>query len=189
MALSPLPFPECSRQIDIALVVDVSANVEEDFPRMLRLLRGVINGLNFQFGSTRVALISFDNNVQTRFKLNDYLSQVEVLEAIALPRKGSGTDLGRALRALQDSVFRENAGDRAGVRNHAVILSDGHAPSDSFINLPDVVVHTVGIGKDIDRVALGNINGAPHVMTTYTQIQSDEDLDIALMILLDDLCT
>ena len=156
---------------------------------MMSFLRGIIDGLNFNFGGTRVSFVCFDNYVKTQFLLQDYISREEVLEAINLPRRGTGTDITSALYTIRDKVFKEDAGDRRGVPNYVILLSDGQASIPPRVDIPDVTIYTVGIGKNINRFILNEVNAHASATPEFHRIQTEEDVPTVVDLVLENLCT
>lgn len=178
----------CNRQMDLALVVDVSAE-SKDFPLMLDFLRSLVLSLSFKFGNVRVSLVCFDREVKTLFSLTDYTSSLEVLEAITLPKRGSGTDISRALYTLRDEVFRPDKGDRTGVPNYAILLSDGQDSEPPRVDVGDITIFTIGIGRNVNRFVLNAVAARPEDSPMYQRIETEKDVSRVLDWLLEHLCT
>jgi len=115
----------CSRQMDVVFLLDFSGSVEVTYDIVMAFTREVVNGLPMQFGRTRVGITSFMDDAQVAFDLNEFQSKEEVLNAIAFGETGGRTNTPAALRMAYNDMLTSSAGDRGGVDNIVVVVSDG----------------------------------------------------------------
>ena len=111
-------------------VVDISGSIEENngFDTERSFMKELVYGLDFSFGHTRVAFITFANVATTRFYLNDYISnsaQQDVLNALVIDTIGHETDITTGIKEAREHVLIPEQGDRDGVDNIMVLISDG----------------------------------------------------------------
>jgi len=96
---------ECAVELDIVFVVDVSGSLEvTGYDIHLSLMRTVVQGLNFQFGRTRVAYVTFAQFSTIQFNLDAYSSSEDVMNAIAIDSVETGTNISGALRTVRTQV-------------------------------------------------------------------------------------
>ena len=67
--------------------------------------REVLEGFDFRFEGTKVALITFGDVANISFQLDDYNSQEDIVNAIALPYIGDRPDFLGALSAIKVSIL------------------------------------------------------------------------------------
>ena len=64
---------------------------------------------------------------QLRFGLDTFASNREILNALSITRRGRQTNIAAGLRMIRDDVFVSRNGDRSGVDNVLITLTDGKA--------------------------------------------------------------
>lgn len=90
--------------------------------------------------NTRVGLATFSDNATIRFQLNTYQRQGDMLSAVdALPYTAGRTNTADALRKMTSQMFTSGSGDRPGVPNYAIIISDGVSTVNQQDTLPAAV--------------------------------------------------
>ena len=62
----------CSRQLDVAFILDLSGSVEENNRLIMEFARRVAYGLDFSLDRARVATLAFADQVLRQFYLNTY---------------------------------------------------------------------------------------------------------------------
>ena len=115
----------CTKQMDIAFILDLSGSVDTIYDLSVSFISEVVNGLPFQMGRVRVALISFSDNAKVEFYLNKYQSKQEVLNALSFRAAGGKTNTQQAINKAYNDVFSSGRGDRSGVQNIAIVVTDG----------------------------------------------------------------
>ena len=187
----------CMRQRDVVFVVDVSKSLEKYMFTMVSLMKAVVQGLSFKYDRTRVAFVTFAHAPETRFHLDEYTSQRDVLNAVSLSDIGhGGTDISAALLHAKDNVFRASKGDRARVDNILILVSDGRATLNggstereaTAAKNDGIKVYTVGIGDSIGVDAMNKIASSPQTSYAYS-IMGRSQTDAVAGRILDQLCT
>ena len=187
---------ECTRQRDVVFVVDVSVSLEKSIDMMVAFMKVLVQGLSFRYDRTRVGFITFAREADTRFHLDDYTSQRDVLNAISLSEVGYGTNIAVALRHAKDNVFRASKGDRALIDNICILLSDGRATLDSEVTEraateaknDDISLYTVVVGNSIGVDTMNKIASSPQTSYAYS-IKERSQVDSVAGQMLDRLCT
>ena len=170
----------CNRQRDVTIVLDLSGSVDQVVNISLAFAARVIHGLDVDNSQVRVALVSFMSRASINFYLDTYTRQQEVLNALAFRMAGTRrTNTQEALRKMHSEVFSSNRGDRPGVRNIAVVITDGFSNIQRFntakeaTNAHNIGIDTyaIGVGPDVDRNELNQIGSSPdssHVILLRT---------------------
>ncbi|XP_045701568.1 collagen alpha-3(VI) chain isoform X4 [Phyllostomus hastatus] len=160
---------------DVVFLVDPSWSFGKDHFRLIReFLYDVIKSLAVGQSDFRFALVQFDGNPRTEFRLNTYRSAREVLSHVSnLSYTGGGNETGKGLAYVMQSHLTEAAGSRAGrgVPQVIVVLTDGR--SDARLARPsaglksaDTGVFAIGV-EDADEGALREIASEPFQMHVF----------------------
>ncbi|CAH1772220.1 unnamed protein product, partial [Owenia fusiformis] len=121
---------DCSVQgTDIVIAVDNSKSIAENDLNVVReFIRNLISELTIGDEGTRMGFLRYSSNPLTGFFLdsasnnNDLLDQLNSHFTLERFRK---TQTARMLRAVDESFFKPDGGDREGFKNQLVIFSDG----------------------------------------------------------------
>ena len=188
-------FSECTTQNDLLLIIDVSASLEGNYDIQNRFVKNLVMGLNFQFSRTRLAFITYARQPSLNFLLNKYTTQRDILNALKISEIGSQTNIAAPLRLARDTVFQDYNGDRNGVDNTVVLLTDGMATEER--NSIEGIVNTmrgttkfftVALGESPDIDVLQKITSSPESTYGYS-IKAPNDVDGVVNRILDILCT
>ncbi|XP_021347449.1 cartilage matrix protein-like isoform X2 [Mizuhopecten yessoensis] len=118
----------CGNIADLAFVIDSSRSIgEPEFNKELRFVREVLKEFELGIDKTRVAIVSFSNVVKTEFNFNQYSNENDILSAVSriLYAAGPATVTYRALNQTRRGVFNPGFGDRPGVPNVVIVVTDG----------------------------------------------------------------
>lgn len=174
----------CSnRQYDVLFILDLSGSVNQVYDISIVFIKQIVYGLEFRFGRSRAALISFADDAQVDFFLNTHEDQRDILTAIAFTRAGGRTNTQAALQLARDEVFQGRNGDRSGVQDRVFIMTDGGSninPTNTIPNANDlknrnmeITVVAIGDQVDINEVnAMASGNGEPYVYRVSTEDQA-----------------
>ena len=153
-------------------------------------------GLNFETGSTRVAVVLFSDEASIQFPLNEYTRREEVLNAIAFKNDMKRTGTAAGLRALRQDVFSNANGDRTGFDNYAIVITDGRSNIDSDLTPQEAAslqavaeVFAVGVGHNgqVDRNEINDIASDTDSDHAYF-MEREEELDLVANNILDVIC-
>ena len=153
-------------------VLDSSGSITGPrFGRVKQMVVDIVNELDVGLNGTRIGLIYWSNNAFVAFYMNDY-GQVkqDVVEAIyRVPYLGNWTNAQDALRLVYEHAFQPRHGNRPGVPNVAIFVSDGN--SNVYAELTPVQAAVcrasgirmvaVGIGDFVNVVELSMIASRP----------------------------
>ncbi|XP_023115623.2 collagen alpha-3(VI) chain isoform X2 [Felis catus] len=160
---------------DIIFLVDSSWSIgKEHFQLVREFLYDVIKSLAVGENDFHFALVQFNGNPHTEFRLNTYRTNQEVLSHISnMSYIGGSNQTGKGLEYVMQNHLTEAAGSRAsdGVPQVIVVLTGGH--SDDGLALPsaelksaDVNVFAIGV-EDSDEGALREIASEPLNMHVF----------------------
>lgn len=79
-------MPACRVGADVAILVDVSGNLNPDYVQLeIDFIYDVIlSGLSLDSGSSRLAVITYDDTPIVQFYLSNYTSRAAVLSAVKI---------------------------------------------------------------------------------------------------------
>ena len=186
----------CSRLLDVVFLLDFSGSVDDTYSLVLNFIKHVVHGLEFSFDRTRVALATFSDRTDVKFHLNTYNNKYDVLNALAFRMTRGRTNTQEALRIARDDMFSSRNGDRSGVANKLIILTDGGSNMRSDQTLQravdlkndGVTIYVVSIGQEIDYNEINGLSSGssePFVLRLEGDMNNGEPLGD---LLLDDLC-
>ena len=140
--------------------MDISGSIELDdgFNIELKFLQTMLHGLNFNFGYTRVGYVTFYSNATSRVFLDTYISEFakrDLLHAVTIDRVGHQTNISSGLEEALMNQFVSINGDRIGVDNVLILLSDGHLTIETPENALQMASNVKQGGIDIYSVAIG----------------------------------
>ncbi|XP_071091672.1 uncharacterized protein [Haliotis cracherodii] len=172
------PLPKlCGSQADIVFMLDSSGSVgSSNFNLLLTFVKSIVQDFDVASNKIRIGVEKFSSRPYLEFHLNQYSNKQDVLNAVTnIKYVSGGTNTGDALKYLQDNMFNTKNGDRPGVPNIAIIITDGRS------NKPDQTktfakaardkgtqVFSVGVGKGISMAELNEMASDPdsaHVMS------------------------
>nr|XP_018670279.1 sushi, von Willebrand factor type A, EGF and pentraxin domain-containing protein 1 isoform X1 [Ciona intestinalis] len=118
--------------LDMVILIDSSSSVgSENWNIMKNFVRTIINSFQRSATSTQISVLRYNRVVDTstQILLNEYLTdQSGFLAAYdRIPYNGGGTLTGNALRYVNDVILTGANGDRPGVRDVLITLTDGRA--------------------------------------------------------------
>ena len=93
---------------------------------MKDFVKKFLHSANIDNGEMRVGLLSYSSTVTVEFQLNSFGSKTEVFNAVdAIPWRYGSTNTADALKTMHAEMFTEANGDRPGVPNICIIMTDG----------------------------------------------------------------
>lgn len=135
---------------------------------MLDFVKLMVNDASIDSNGVRVGLMTFSSNPKVIFNMNEITNKKTLLERIGrVPYEYGNTNTADAIRALRTQMFTIRNGDREGIRNVAVLLTDGV----SNVNNQLVALEAKRARDDgIQMIAIGiNLNS----LTELDSIASD----------------
>lgn len=145
---------ECSRKLDVVFVLDISGSVEDEYRLVITFAKEVVYGLSMNL-DTRVGAITYSTDVNGQFYMNTYSTKEGVINGLNFYHKGGRTNTQEALRIMRTEHFTTTRGERTGVRNVAIVVTDGYSNIDEDNTIPEATRAKEEEEIDIFVVALG----------------------------------
>ena len=171
--ISPFsPFsPECNDAlVDMVFVVDASTSVtENNFLVMKDFIKDFLFNANIDDGNVRVGIIIYSTEDYLQFHLNEYQDKLALFTAIDdIPYRYGSTNTADALNTMRTQMYTEANGDRPGVPNVAIVITDGVSNINSRRTIPEaeqaraegIHIYAIGIGLT-DTTELEGIASKP----------------------------
>ena len=175
--------PVCKKPLDICLIIDSSGSIRDYNPPdgipdnwqlQLEFLATVIGAFTIGPDDTRVGAIVFSAETTLAFSLNTYTTKDEIQNAIRnLAYMGGLTNTPEALIQTRLQCFNSTTGDRPGVDNLAIIMTDGtpYPPETrdpaireaATLRDTGVTMIAIGVGDAIDENFLKKMSSPPHI--------------------------
>ena len=145
----------------------------------------------------QVALINYGNNAKLQWTFSEVTSQARLQELLnELPWKDQATNTSGAMWRLIDSTYTPASGDRPGVPNIAIVITDGESNRDSDkleamaadARAIPLEIFVIGVSLAVNRTELNYIGSRPldnyvhtvsgfDALPTLTNILSDATCD------------
>ena len=160
-------FPETKAIFDLLFILDgSSSSTQQEFRLSKMFIKSVIDSLDIDETSTRISLIEYSDRATLAFPLNEYYDQGDVKDAVDNVRASGdqGTVTDKALQLAADEVFTRKGGDRPGVPNAVILVTDGK--STGYVPLSTAArplrksgtdIHVVSVGAATDQQELQNL--------------------------------
>jgi hypothetical protein len=160
--------------------VDSSGSIRDNNPSdgsydnwqlVLEFMTQIVNALTIGPDQTRIGVVKFANKGESMFYLNDHDTASEINNAIlSISYEGGNTNTSGGLREMTLNQFNFARGDRIGVKNVAVVITDGISTFDSQRTILDAVtahnqgieVYSIGVMNIFDEYELSQISSSPH---------------------------
>ncbi|ESN96267.1 hypothetical protein HELRODRAFT_189175 [Helobdella robusta] len=187
-----------SLDLDVVFLADVSGSLElGGFDIATSIMKRITEGLNFRYGRTRMAYVTFANDPTTVFNFNKYLgvdnSQIFV-SALNIYQVLEWTNIAKALRHVNSNVLRPEVGHRMGVRTAVVVISDFKPTVDILATAPAAnelkaaaEIFGVGLLETPDEETMRMVASSPEYDYTY-KVSSTSSVASAADMILEKLC-
>lgn len=163
----------CSNGADVVFALDSSGTVgTSNFNLMKSFVGDLAAGVDLDGGAVRLGLVTFADSVVERFDLSRYRSREDARAAIAgVPYAAGATTLASdALRYIRTVLFTPSKGDRPGVPNILVVLTDGGGSDDKrraldeaeYAKMSGIHVVTIGVGDLVDVYTMNAMSSYPN---------------------------
>lgn len=165
---------DCPVRADITILLDASGSITWLYPQnwnlMLEFVQKIVQAFPIGRDATQLAIVKFSTNANVEFYLDRYTDKADLLKAInELVHPSGETNIAAALRRMRTDVFTSHRGDRANVKNIALIITDGN-PNVDAASVPreaqaakdaDIEIFAVGITEDVDDYTLNGLASDP----------------------------
>ena len=185
----------CRNQMDVTLILDLSGSIEIGYDIIVNMAEELIFGLPTGSDRANVALISYKDTSTLHYKLDTYDTQRQLISALAFPGYGGKTNCADALRMAYREVFNGRNGDRNGVDNIVILMTDGKSnvnPQNTIheanmLKTRDNEVYVVAVGPTPDMGEINAIATSPESEHVFAA-RSPREIEEAANGLLDRLC-
>ena len=154
--------------------MDVSSSIIWSEPANWQLMKDFVDRIMQAFPisptQTRVAIVQFSDSASVEFLLNRYTNNRDVSRAIqAMRHTGGETNIAAALQVTREVVFTSSKEDRCGIKNIAIMITDGAAnrdanqvgPETRLAKQADIEIFAIGITNDVNAAQLNSIASDP----------------------------
>ena len=169
--------------IDVAFAIDSSGSLGlNNFIKEVDFVKNVVKSLNLYVNS-QVAVELFNYYATIQFHLNDHESTQDVLDGLASLYYGGTTNTADAIKKMRTEIFTAANGDRDGVQNIGVIITDG--VSDNHIATVEeaklaraqgIILLAVGAGSVVNPQELEAIASYPSQGNVF-RVEDVDSLD------------
>lgn len=120
---------DCTKEIDVVFAIDASGSISrEDFLRIINFVRDLVSRLGVESGAARVGVMSFSGTPELQFHLNSFNKVSDMTRNISGIKYIQGSTMtADALYFVQNTMFTEENGDRPGVDNVLLVITDGES--------------------------------------------------------------
>lgn len=180
--------------MDIVFVLDVSGSVEDDYRLTMNFARKVVAGLDIASGAVRVGAVAFAAGINGQFYLNQNIGrQSGVIDSLDFRYIGGTTNTPLALTTVKNNHLTGSRGDRPGVDDILMLVTDGYSNVDQDQTVPlsdqlkssGVTIYAVAIGESPQMSELNDIISEGGNLVSLT---SQSDISDVADQLLDKLC-
>lgn len=149
-------------------MIDSSGSIQEkgnNWPLILEFVKNVIGRLNIGADEVRVAAVRYSRDVNVEFFLDQYYTYGELYAAVDRIRHANAeTNTAGAINMMTFDVFNGNRGDRPGVMNIGIVITDGESNVDEQFTIPNadrakgLGIHMISVGVT-NQVNLQELRG------------------------------
>ena len=159
---------ECDNfSADIVFVMDSSGSIRDNNPKdgsydnwqlLLEFMVRMVDDLSVATGQVRIGAVKFSTGAESVFHMNQHQDPNSLKAAIRnIKYMGGHTNTAAGISIMHNSEFTPQNGDRAGVQNIAIIVTDGNSTREKENTIKyaeaarnaNIQIYTVGITKAI----------------------------------------
>ncbi|WAR25565.1 COCA1-like protein, partial [Mya arenaria] len=157
---------------DIVFVTDSSESIAEaDWKKMQGFMKKLAGQTDTR-GTTRMGSVSYNHFTYINFHLNEYKKPVDLVTAIEnIPYRRGSTDTAAGIKTAVDEMFVPDKGDRPGVPNIMIIITDGASDDPANTIAQSMRAHeagirciAIGIGSGVNQTELRLMSSSPEDM-------------------------
>ncbi|XP_019485550.1 PREDICTED: collagen alpha-3(VI) chain isoform X2 [Hipposideros armiger] len=182
------PSPGVGSKKDVVFLIDGSQSAGPEFQYIRALIERLVDSLDVDFHTTRVAVVQFSDDVTVEFLLNAHSSKDEVQNAVRRlrPKGGRQINIGGALEYVSKNIFKRPEGSRIeeGVPQFLVLISSGKSGDevgDAAVELKQSGVAPLMIARHTDQKELVQISLSPEYVFSVSTFRELPGLDQQLL--------
>jgi collagen type XIV alpha len=169
----------------------LTENGRDDWNTLKRFLYQLIERINVGTNAVRIGAVKFSREGNLEFQLDRYQDRQSLRNAIeAMVYIGDRTNIADGLQIVREQVFSGNPGDRPGVPNVVIVITDGKANeritetgTEAELTQREARVIAVGVTEDVDERELNEIATTPNDVIRTADFESlIADLDRILAV-------
>ncbi|CAG2253559.1 COL6A [Mytilus edulis] len=167
VTLPPSTSSCAGAKIDLVIILDSSTSVgDANYKKMLTFCKDFLTNADIDSGNVKVGVLSYSTGVNVEFYLNSHSTKQDIFNAIDnIPYRYGSTNTADGLKTMRTDLYTSRNGDRDGVPNVVIILTDGVSNINSRRTIPEAVlargdgihIYAVGIGlrdtRELDAIA------------------------------------
>ena len=165
----------------------------------LQFITDLINELSIGSDSsqTQVGFVIFGDGASSEFYLNTHSNKADLIDAVnGITYLKEGTNTQQGLIEMQDVQFTEARGDREGIKNIAVVLTDGDSTVNPTRTIPEaerarasgIEIISIGIGSKVTEAELKGISSMPQTKDANYFMSSFEGLNKIGSLIISEAC-
>ncbi|KAH9490807.1 Collagen alpha-4(VI) chain, partial [Bulinus truncatus] len=178
--------PRCAgARLDLVFVLDASTSVTgSKFELMKDFVKDFLLDADIDGGNVRVGVVIYSDADYVKFQMKDHSKKADVYNAINdITYRYGGRNTADALRTMRSVMFTPENGDRPGVNNVAVVVTDGVSNINSRRTVPEaeqarakgIHIYAIGIGltttKELDGIANKPIDENRLAVQDFTELR------------------
>ena len=178
---------ECeSATADVVFMVDTSTSVgEANFKKTINFIKSFLFEADIDRGAVRVGVATYSTSVFVKFNLDEYSTKEDVFDALdKIQYRYGSTNIAHAFRVMRTKMFTIENGDRPGVKNIGIIITDGISNYEHYETVPQarltqdagIHVYTIGVGLT-NTNELEQISSPPYEENMFV-VQTFDELDV-----------
>ena len=179
----------CNPAMDLVFVIDSSGSIEDAAPenwnRLLAFVNKIVDKRTISSSATQVGVVRYSTDVVNSFYLNTHNSKAAVMQAISnIPYEGHSTNTAGGIRDMRTVQFTAVHGDRPGVPNVAIVITDGESIVNPQNTVPEaqsahnagITIYSIGVTQNVERDEVRDISSPPHIQNqNYFLSENFED--------------
>jgi len=182
--------------MDVVFILDNSGSVQEEYRQSVTFARHVVSGLDINSDLVRVGAVAFSDDIVGQNFMNQNIGSIQnVLNSFDFYRKFGTTNTPSALEATRDDQFTATHGDRPGVQNYVIIVTDGFSNVNQERTIPDAeqlksagtIIYAIAVGQGPQLSELIGVASSP-ASQYLLALPTLGDIDSTAETLLDNLC-
>ena len=179
--------------MDVGLVIDLSGSLEIVYETIIRFAEELVYRLPIAFYRANVGIISYQDTAEVNAALGQYDTTRELLAALQFGSYGGKTNTAEALRLTYQELF--TGGDRSGVPNKAILITDGRSNINEggtireavTVKDSDIELYVVAVGDNPNMNEINDIASEPNNQFVV-QVSNPTEVQHAAELIMDHLC-
>jgi Mg-chelatase subunit ChlD len=176
-------------EIDLTFVLDASTSVTQaNFELMKDFVKDFLRIADIDNGNVRVGVLIYSTEVHLQFQLNTYRTKGQIFDAIdQIPYRYGSTNTADGLKTMRTQMYTAVNGDRPGVPNICIVVTDGVSNINSRRTIPEaeqaraegIHIYAIGIGltdtTELDGIASKPVDENRFAVQEFSELRSLRD--------------